>query len=231
LASSEEEDEQKRFYANLATGLHAMAQPLTVLRSVTVASTFPGAAAADHQRYLEIAAEQVERACGLFHNLQQLLVASQMEAECESVDLTELLAPVVEDQVVSLQQSGVSFEAVIPEGLRLVLGDKDRTLQALFTALKMAASVSVSGDVVELCVTPVNGFIELAVRNRRALERRLNSTERLTLALAETNIRSQHGRFKFAEDPFCVSLALPVQKLDSMRSEQVSYRSHVSSIR
>src|ERR1700761_7165629 len=94
------------FYSDLATGLHAMAQPLTVLRSVAAAITMPGMEAADRQRYAAISAEQVERACGIFLSLQNLLIATQNEAVVAPIDIATLLAPVVKDQKQVLSQAG-----------------------------------------------------------------------------------------------------------------------------
>jgi hypothetical protein len=41
----------------------------------------------------------------------------------------------------------------------------------------------------------------------------MDSSHRLSLAVAEANILSQHGRYALIEDPFRVSLALPVEEL------------------
>jgi signal transduction histidine kinase len=209
-ADSAGESNVDRFYANMATALHAMAQPLTVLRSAVISAAAPAANPSDQRRYLEISAEQVERACRLFQSLQQLLVAHQMEAELAPVELAVLLPPVIENQTATLKEADVEMQAVIPDGLRPVLGDMDRTLQALFGVLQIAASVSRPGDVVEFVVTPRKKFVELVVQNRRAHGRRLTSTDRLNLILAETNIRSQQGEVELAEDPFRASLLLPL---------------------
>lgn len=213
-ADSVEKREVERFYASMATALHAMAQPLTVVRSAVVAAAAPGVNAADQRHYLDLLTEQVERTCGLFQSLQQLVVVNQIKAERAPIEVSRLLAPVVESQTLTYKTLGVEIQAVIPDGLRPMLADMDRTLQALFAALQIAGSVSSAGDVIELFVTSQNGFVELVVQNRRAHRRRLNSSERLSLVLAEANIRSQQGEFECAEDPFCVSLMLPVLDID-----------------
>jgi light-regulated signal transduction histidine kinase (bacteriophytochrome) len=211
---SVEKREVERFYANMATALHAMAQPLTVVRSAVVAAAAPGVNASDQRQYLDILSEQVERTCGLFQSLQQLVAVNQIKAERAPIEVSRLLAPVVESQTLTYNALGVEIQAVIPDGLRPMLGDMDRTLQALFAALQIAGSVSSASDVIELFVTSRNGFVELIVQNRRAHGRRLNSSERLSMVLAEANIRSQQGEFEYAEDPFCVSLMLPVLNID-----------------
>src|ERR1700722_18761428 len=79
-----------RFYAHLADGLHAMAQPLTILRSSVVASTMPGIDPDRRRRYLNISTQEVERVCGMFESLQDLVIARHVEANCGAVDLEEL---------------------------------------------------------------------------------------------------------------------------------------------
>jgi signal transduction histidine kinase len=222
-STAAEGDELASFYAHLANGLHAMAQPLTILRSVVAASTLSGLTAIDHRRYLDISSDQVERACVLFHSLQQLVAARQIEAECAPVDLSRLLEPVVEDQKAILQASGVDMKVVIPDALPLLLADMDRTLQALFAVLKIAAAVSSPGDAVELLVSPRNESMELVIQNRNAHKRRLNSSEHLSLALAEANIRSQQGEYECVEDPFRVSMTLLVQDIDPVNSQDASH--------
>ena len=221
-STAAEGDELAAFYAHLANGLHAMAQPLTILRSVMVASSVSGLTAIDHRRYLDISSDQVERACVLFHSLQQLVTAKQVQAECAPVDLSRLLAPVVEDQKEILQASGIDMKVVMPDALPPMLADMDRTLQALFAVLKITASVSSPGDVIELQVSPRNESVELVIQNRNVHSWRLNSSERLSLALAEVNIRSQQGQYEFAEDPLRVSMTLPVQDIDSLSSNDAS---------
>jgi hypothetical protein len=205
------DDELGRFCATMAEGLHALAQPLTILRSTVAASIAPSVTPAGQQRYLELSTQHVERTCSLFECLQELVIASQTEAECGPYELPELLAPVIEDQEAALRSSEIELRVTAPDALPPVRGDAARTLQALFAALKIAASVSSAGDVIELPVTARDGLVELNIQNKRIHGRRLNSSERLSLALAETNIRSQRGQYEWAEDPFRVSMALPLQ--------------------
>jgi hypothetical protein len=229
-----EQTAQQRFYDNFGAGLHAMAQPLTVLRSALMASALPGLSAADQRRYVDLSAEQVERACSLFQNLQQLLAASQVAPECEPVNMVTMLWPAIEHQRTALSPAGLRVDVTIPDDLPTVAGDMDRILQAVFSGFKIAASVSAPGDVIELTAAPWQDYVELNIRNHHSHGRRLSSSERFHLALAETNIRSQNGKYECTEDPFHFSLALPVlnpsrKKLDHIRSEAAPQRIRVHS--
>jgi hypothetical protein len=103
-----------------------------------------------------------------------------------------------------------------PGDLPPALGDYARTLQALTAALKTAISLSSVGDRIEVRATHSGVFLRLAVSNARAHGGTLNSSQRLALALAEANIRSQEGSFKLAEDPFSVSMELPFASVEGL---------------
>jgi hypothetical protein len=197
------------FAATIAEGLHALAQPLTILRSTVALLATPETPEAGRRRYLDLSAEQVQRACDLFECLQDLVIANQAEAIRAPFAISKLIAAATDDPTIGLDGSNVRINVLATGDLPPVLGDYARTLQALAATLKIAISLSAAGDSVEVLPMPSGGFLRLAVSNVRALGRTLNSSERLSLALAEANIRSQRGRFKLAEDPFCVSMELP----------------------
>lgn len=216
-----EDGELSRFYGHFANGLHALAQPLTVLRSTVAASIAPGLSATDQRKYLETSVQQIERACHLFQCLQDLVAVGQSPAQCGVVELVDLLRAVGEGQKDLLQESGVDIKVVASEDLRPALGDMDRTLQAVFAALKIAASVSSPGDMIELLVVSRNGETGLTIQNERTHGKYLNASARLSLALAEANMRSQQGGFECVEDPFRVTLTLPVQDIDLARNQEI----------
>jgi len=211
--------ELSRFYAHFANGLHALAQPLTVLRSSVATSVTPGISTTDQRKYLETSVQQIELACLVFQCLQDLLIAGQNPAQCGPLELTDLLRTVGEVQKDLLLESGVEIKVVTSEDLRPAFGDMERTLQAIFAALKIAASLASSGDVIELLVVSLNGETGLTIQNGRTHGKYLKSSARLSLALAEANMRSQQGGFECVEDPFRVTLTLP--DTDAARSEKV----------
>lgn len=211
ITSPTEDEQRGRFFASISEGLHALAQPLTILRSSVAASGSPGVDALKQRRYLDLSSRQIDRACMLFEFLQDLVIANQIGADCAPFELADLLAVVAKDQGTALQAADVELRMAIPSGLPTMLGDVKRTQQALSAALKLAASVSAAGDVVELLVSACSEYVKLIVRNDRVHGRPLSSTERLSLSLAQANILSQQGEYEYAEDPFCMRMALPIQ--------------------
>jgi len=203
-------DDPGKFYADIVNGLHAIAQPLTILRAAIEVLALP-ACAVDHQRYQEISAKQVERTCHLFTSLQDLVAAKLNDAQRVRFDLWELLGPMIEDRRALLQAAGIGIVVASHHPFEPVLGDLERTEKALAEVLKMAASVSSRGDVIELHASHADGFCQLTLQNTRGHGKRISSPDRLSLSVAAINIVSQQGKYRFVEDPFCVSLALPVQ--------------------
>lgn len=204
-------DATAKFHRDLANGLHAMAQPLTMLRAAMEVLSMPQSAGIDRRRYLEISAGAVERTCLVFAHVQDLVAASICEAERSRFDLWEVIAPLIADRRKLLEASGVAIAASRNESWEPILGDAGRTEQAVAVVLQMAGDLASKGDVIELSGSVENGFMELTLENTRRHGKRMDSTARLSLALAEANIVSQQGRCEFAEDPFRVSLALPLE--------------------
>ncbi len=210
-----------KFHKDLANGLHAMAQPLTMLRAAIEVLALPQSAGIDRRRYLEISAGAVDRTCHVFGRVQDLVAVTTIEAQRARFNLWEVIEPVIEDRRRRLETSGVAIAAAKSEAWEPVLGDASRTEQAVAVVLQMAGDLATRGDVIELSGSVRNGFVELTLRNTRHHGKRIDSTAKLNLALAEANVASQHGRCEFAEDPFRVSLALPVDDRSRFGDEAV----------
>lgn len=197
---------------DVGNGLHAMAQPLTVLRAAIEMLSLPPEATVDRARYVEIAAVQVRRACAVFSSVHDLVSARLEAPHCMRLDLRAVTAPLIDHQRLSIEPSGVAI-ALLPDAAWLpVWGDAERTELAFAAALRTAAQVSSRGDVIELRAAPLAGFMQLTLLNARCHSERLSSVDRLELSLAETNILSQYGKFTFAGDPFSVSLSWPLDE-------------------
>jgi hypothetical protein len=213
-----------RVYADLSDAMHAMAQPLTVLRSAVAASVMPGLKAKARRFYLDVSVEQVERTCAMFREVQEMLAAVQNAPECAPIDLLELFASVAESEKDHCRTSGVILEIAEVQPVLFLLGDKERTLRALSASVRIAVSLSGAGDVVALRAEPHCGEAVLIVRTDRPQRRSLTSPERLSVSLTEINVRSQKGKFELAEDPFCVSLTLPIPGEESQEKEESGAR-------
>ena len=137
-------DELERLCANMSQGLHALAQPLTIVRSAVAALAAPGIATQKQRRYLELCTQHVERTCDLFESMQELVSASHIDPDCEPIDLREAL-----DCAVSISSPGDYIElrvSIHNEFVELNLqnsGIRDRAIQATHRLKLTLAEVNI----------------------------------------------------------------------------------------
>jgi hypothetical protein len=193
--------------AQLADGLHAMAQPLTILRGAIGAMQLAERGASEDRRYVDMSADQIGRLCDLLANLRSLLDVAQSEAVCSPQDWHDLVGGVLEGYEGDLPTSGVRMVVTHLNDSMRVLADAARTEQAMRAALDMAQALASHGDEIRCRVLPDG----LELRNEHGRGKGLNSSERLVLSLVEAAICSQQGTCRFIEDPFCLSVTLPRQ--------------------
>ena len=201
----------REVYAELANGLHAMAQPLTILRGALGAMSLAAPCVSSQDRYLEMSNKQMDRLCDMMSGLQGLLDAALFEVQCRATDVWEAVEPAVEEVGASLQDSGIRIETTRPDRPVSAVADAARLEQSVRAALKTAASLSHRDDVLQLEILEQDDAAEVRVQAGSARGKRLGSPDRLSLALVEANTRSQRGTYQCTEDPLCISVRLPLQ--------------------
>lgn len=206
-------------YVGLADGLHALAQPLTVLRGALGAWKLRRAPEAASDKYLEMSAKQVERMSDLLGCMQDVLEAAAGEPKREQVDPSELLSIVLEGMRSTLREWGGKIERTESDVPIRFCGDSDRTERALRAALRAAVSVSSPGASIRLVTRMCKGQMEIVVEVSTVVGRSLNSTERLNVGLVETNILSQGGAYVCNEDPFHMTISLPANDGEGANAE------------
>ena len=200
-----ETEKSGQVLARLAEGLHAMAQPLTILRGALGAMQLAQEGTPRDRHYVEMSNAQIGRLCDLLTNLRSLLDTAQFQAASEPVDLQKLAERIVADYAATLQDAGVQITLSKRSGYGAVLADPVRTEQAMRAGVDTALALATVGD--EICWRMLpNGFV---VENKRPHGKGLNSAERLALSVVETAILSQRGTYTAIEDPFSLSIRLP----------------------
>jgi signal transduction histidine kinase len=199
-----------QLYAQLADGLHAMAQPLTILRGAMCALTMQDSVEPANRRYLDMSTKQVDRLCDLMSGLQSLLHAGQSKVEFRSFDLIELIDPIVEQQRNAARESGVRIVWTRPERPIHALGDEHGVEQAFSAALKTALSAAKRDERVQVEIALRDGFVGLTLRNESFSKRNLGSFERFHLTVVEHMIRSQCGMYELIDHPLSISLKLRI---------------------
>ena len=84
-------------YEGLLTGMHAAAQPLTLLQSRLYLALARNASAGAEDPLLDAAASELETLCSLFRLLQQLLHLESAPAKIAATPLADVAAALVED--------------------------------------------------------------------------------------------------------------------------------------
>lgn len=198
--------------SELANGLHAMAQPLTILRGAMCALTLHDEIAPASRRYLDMSTKQVDRLCDLMSSMQNLLHAAQSHSKLVSFDLAELLDSIVDQQRGAASESGVRIALAKPKRALRVFAEEHGVEQAFNAALKTTISLARPNDQIEIETGQSGGLASIAIRNERFAAGNLGSFERFHLTVIEAIIRRQGGDYKFIDIPFCISLSLRIAK-------------------
>lgn len=214
-------EEQEGFCSDLADGLHALAQPLTILRSAIALMAAAKENGGDCTRYMNLSTVQIERTCRLFSSVQGLLASRLAEADLEPIDIVSLLTRTIEERSDSIAALGIEVTADLPTAPAMAFGDLQRTEQALAAAFETMVSVSSAGDVIQVDSSVSDGFFECALQTTSKQDNSLKSPDRLHLSLAKANMLSQQGRYEFTQEPLRISLALPVHALEVTDSETI----------
>jgi hypothetical protein len=207
--SSESSSASETLCSNLAQGIHAAAQPLTVLRA-SLSKCHTDRMNSDELRELTASsAVQVQRVCTLFSCLQQLVMAESITPQISPTPILPLLAYAVDGVNLVFQQNGITLSSVVPDTCPPVLINRTCTLQALSRVLLVVYGLSGVQDTVELITSSSADEVQIVVRNLHLSVAVINPEASLSLAVAEANMRSQQAGFSLSLQPFTVCIGLP----------------------
>jgi signal transduction histidine kinase len=195
--------------SNLAQGIHAAAQPLAVLLA-SLSKDYTDRMNLDELRELSASsAAEVQRLCTLFSCLQQLVMAESIKPQLSPIPLLPLLAYAADGVNLLFQQDGISLRSVLPDTCPPVLIHRARTLQALSRVLLIVHELSLAQDTVELIASASANAVQIVIQNLNLSAAMINSEARLSMAVAEANMRSQQAALSLSLQPFTVCIELP----------------------
>jgi hypothetical protein len=194
----------------LDEGLHALAQPLTILRGALGALTMRGAVAPESSRYLEMSNTQVDHLCNLLSGLRNLLDGVQFEPTCKGIDLWNLIVSVLENRQAESHNSIWRTSVAKPDCDFQVMADPVRTEQALHAALNAVEAQSEDPGDIRMDIGRRDGFANLSLLCTRSKGKKLTAINRLHLLVAEANVRKQRGHYECSEFPFQISIKFPL---------------------
>jgi hypothetical protein len=195
--------------SNLSHGLHAAAQPLTILRASLDSSLTEKMSKAELRQLAARSAQEIERICLLFSLLKELVSAEKIKPELSAVPIEPVLAYALEGTGLLFEDSGMLLTSLVPEIGHPVLINKERFLQALSSILWVAHDLSRPLDTVELIASShSSNAVRVVVRNLNSQADSLDAARKLNLVVAEAHIRGQQGNFSWSLNPFIVQIDL-----------------------
>lgn len=202
-------------YTVLSNGMHAMAQPLTVLRGALGSWQFQGSMNEESKRYIEMSAKQIARMGELLSCMRDVLDTTEGEPKRTRIEIGELMGLVLEGMCSDLREWKGTIVRVGPSDPVYMCGDAERTERALRAAFRVLVSISPSGGTIWASVRPEEKKVEVKLEQKAAHGKALGFSERLSLSLVETSILAQGGSYECIEDPLCISFSLPAQSSEA----------------
>ncbi len=214
------------FCASLLDGMHALAQPITVLHSYFYLAQSAGAANPAQRQLIADGATAIEHLCTLFRLMQELVHVQSAEAHPSAVPLSYLLGSLAEDAEVVFAGTGLRLEVEsrLEPGLRPpaydqtellpMLVDPRRTRHAIRSMLHIVRECSQRNSAVRSTLSAEDGWLTLCIAPQTpvqaAPEDCFDEQTRLHLALARANILGQQAVFTLSSQPFALSIRMPM---------------------
>jgi hypothetical protein len=207
------------FYASLHEGMHALAQPITLLQSYFYLAGTGGGVNPRSQQLSADAAAGADKLCKLFRLMQELVDVHSAAANLALAPFTPLLAWLADDAEIVFAGSGIRLDLQLISQPALALAlmvntDLKRTRRALRSMLHLARESSRPGSTIACSVDQGPGSVEIRLEPQDPLlglsEDHFDDESRLHLALADANLLGQPGSFRMASQPFALLLQLPV---------------------
>jgi hypothetical protein len=195
-----------RLCSNLSKGLHAAAQPLTILRASLCPDNTDRMSKEELRELTARSTIEVERICALFSCLQELVSIESVMPEFEETSILPLLVDVIDGVNLMFEKDGMSLCSILPETVEPVVIDKERTLQALYGVLFVAHTISSSRDIIELIATSSANAVRIVLQNVTSPLSAMDAQSSLNMALAESAIRSQRAGLTWSLQPFSVQI-------------------------
>jgi hypothetical protein len=119
--------------SNLSHGIHAAAQPLTILLASLSKAHTDRMSTEELRELTASSSEEVQRVCTLFSYLQELVIAESIKPKLSATAILPLLASAVEGVQLLFHKQGILLSSTVPEPvlLSLLMGPE---LCALFRA-------------------------------------------------------------------------------------------------
>ena len=196
------------FCADLSRVTHAIAQPLTVLRTRFDSGLVSRMSLSDFRVLAGDTAKDIERLCELFASLQEFIAIEDLPATVAVGNVAHLVAVVVDEMDVLFEKAGVGLRVDVSREDVSAMLHMSRTYEVVHSVLRLGQRVSGRGDRVNVTVLRCSGGVQIGVRSS-ARSVAIDAGGELSLALAAAKMRSQQGSMTWTSEPFGVELRWP----------------------
>lgn len=195
-------------FPDIADGLHALAQPLSGLRSaVELLNLVDGG---DDRRYREMCSTEIERACEMFACLQGLVSAATSKPKMSTFDLPELVRSLATEHGLADRFQAEHAAKWNRSEKGMVKGDAERARMAFASLFTVLIRFCGNARQMEASCCRQDDFLVCRFAPGVGNAQKLNASNRLHLSLTRANVVSQQGRFHSQADPFAVWIAMPL---------------------
>lgn len=191
------------FCSDLAEGLHAVAQPLTIVQNELSPERIERLSESDLRQSVFRSAVEIERVGSLFSILRQLIAIERFTPELESLVSSDLIAEAVDGVLRLYEERDIGLD-IKPDGSYAMMAHRKRALQSLSVSLLTACALSKPGQVVEINTRRMSQGVSIDIQNPVLRLKHLDAHNKLIMAMVESSIRSQGGKFGHDLQPFAV---------------------------
>jgi hypothetical protein len=214
----------------LAEALHAMAQPLTVLRATLELALGNSSSIAAGQSAMEASLGEVERVVENMGFAQELLRIMRDRPVVASVDVQAILATVREDLQRVMDEAGIALVTSIDNDASVVLASASGLRQCAFLLLQQPLHESAWGDSITVNGYVRRGEVEMVVRCESSSRKNSpspsialhsNVSEIRGMVLAQALAVAQGGDLRWHDSPFEACLSLPIGRSGIVETENL----------
>ncbi len=196
------------FCAGLAEGLHAIAQPLTIVRNELCPAKIEELSIESLRESLKSSAIEIERICGYFNILKQMVATERYVAETEDIEASTLVSEAVDGVDRLFEEHGIILNiSPITSPLPLKCNHK-RARQSVSMLLVAICSLSKNGQ--EITIETCDGaeHISIVIGNSDLRLKRLDAHNSLLVSLVDSILRGQAGKLLVEVEPIRFRLQL-----------------------
>jgi len=207
----------EKFLRTLSSGLHGLAQPLSIIHGYLEISLQDGASIEQYRELTKKLLQQSRRAAGIAKFVSQLTRYQLPAPDVQDILLTSVLEQEIEDRIRVFETAQVQLDFRHPKHELLVRISPIRLRQVIGYILDVIRMVSAPGDMVRIEVRSDKESVSLHVQRQpsigyspRTLPGNDDNAGSHALTLADAIVSNAGGSFSSSLEPLSIRADFPV---------------------